>query len=102
VAWIVLGRARGERSKGFQESNSEEIERRRLRVSDRDGRRAAERRAERIRWRKRSRSTSQTSRNMDEHLRQMNEQASLLDRRLHRHGEDSENWHRKWDDPSEA
>jgi hypothetical protein len=45
---------------------------------------------------------SQASRNMDEHLRQMNEQAGLLDRRLRRHGEESESWHRKWDDPSEA
>jgi hypothetical protein len=45
---------------------------------------------------------SQASRNMDEHLHQMNEQASLLDKRLHRHGEESESWHRKWDDPSEA
>jgi hypothetical protein len=68
-------------------------------VSDLDGSRAAERRAERIRWRKRSHSMGQASRNMDEHLRQMNDQASLLDKRLHRHGEDSERWHRKWDDP---
>jgi hypothetical protein len=37
---------------------------------------------------------------MDEHLRQMNEQASLLDKSLRRHGEESESWHRKWDDPS--
>jgi hypothetical protein len=45
---------------------------------------------------------SQASRNMDEHLRQMDEQASLLDKRLRRHGEESESWHRKWDDPTEA
>ena len=45
---------------------------------------------------------SQASRNMDEHVRQMNEQASLLDKRLSRHGEVSEGWHRKWDDPTEA
>jgi hypothetical protein len=38
---------------------------------------------------------------MDEHLRRMSEQAGLLDKRLRRHGEDSESWHRKWDDPSE-
>jgi hypothetical protein len=43
---------------------------------------------------------SQASRNMDEHLSQMNDQAGLLDKRLRRHGEDSESWHRKWDDPS--
>jgi hypothetical protein len=71
-------------------------------VSDRDGGRAAERRAERIRWRGRSQRISQASRNMDEHLRQMNYQAGLLDKRLGRHGEESESWHRKWDDPSEA
>jgi hypothetical protein len=71
-------------------------------VSDRERSRGAERRAERIRWRGRSRSISQASRNMDEHLRQMNEQASPLDKRLRRHGEDSESWRRKWDDPSEA
>ncbi len=69
-------------------------------MSDRDGSRAAERRAERIRWKKRSHSMGQASRNMDEHLRQMNEQASLLDKSLRRHGEESESWHRKWDDPS--
>jgi predicted nuclease with TOPRIM domain len=39
---------------------------------------------------------------MDEHLRQMNEQASLLDKRLRRHGEESESWHRRWDELSEA
>jgi len=71
-------------------------------VSDRDRGRAAERRAERIRWGGRSRRMSQASRNMDEYLRQMNDQASLLDKRLRRHGEESESWHRKWNDPSEA
>lgn len=71
-------------------------------MSDRDRGRAAERRAERIGWRKRSRNMSRASRNMDNHLRQMNEEASLLDKRLHRHGEESESWHRKWDDSSEA
>jgi hypothetical protein len=45
---------------------------------------------------------SQASQNMDNHLRQMNEQASLLDKRLRRHGEESEGWHRKWDDRSGA
>jgi vacuolar-type H+-ATPase subunit I/STV1 len=69
-------------------------------MSDRERSRGAERRAEQIRRRGRSRSISQASRNVDEHLRQMNEQASLLDKRLRRHGEDSESWHRKWDDPS--
>jgi hypothetical protein len=38
----------------------------------------------------RSRRLSQASQNMDEHVRQMNEQANLLDRRLRRHGEESE------------
>ena len=69
-------------------------------MSDRDGGRAAGRRAERIGWRKRSRVMSQASRNMDEHLRQMSAQGGLLDKRLHRHGEESESWHSKWDDPS--
>jgi hypothetical protein len=69
-------------------------------VSDRDRGRGAELRAERIQRRVRSHSMSQASRNIDEHLRQMNEQAGLLDKRLRRQGEDSESWHRKWDDPS--
>jgi hypothetical protein len=71
-------------------------------VADRGRSRGAELRAERIQRRVRSRRMSQASRNMDEHLRQMNEQAGLLDRCLRRHGEESESWHRKWDDPSEA
>jgi hypothetical protein len=71
-------------------------------VSDGERSKGAQRRGERIRWRGRSRSMSQASRNMDEHLRQMNEQASPLDKRLRRHGEDSGSGHRKWDDPSEA
>ena len=53
-------------------------------MSDLDRARAAELRAERIRWRGRSRRMSRASRNMDERLRRMNEQASLLDMRLHR------------------
>ena len=69
-------------------------------MSERNRGRGAELRAERIQRRVRLRSMSQASRNMDEHLHQMNEQASLLDKRLGRHGEESESWHRKWDDPS--
>ena len=69
-------------------------------MSDRDRRgRAAELRAERIQRRVRSRTMSKPWRNIDEHLRQMNDQASLLDKRLRRHGEDSQSWHRKWDEP---
>ena len=71
-------------------------------MSDRDRGRAAELRAERIGWRGRTRSMSQASRNMDNHLRKMNVEASLLDKPLRRHAEESESWHRKWDDPSEA
>jgi len=71
-------------------------------VSDRNRSKAAELRAEQIRRRGRSQWITQASRTMDEHLRQMNEQASLLDKRLRRHGEESESWHRKWDDPTEA
>ena len=69
-------------------------------MSDRDRGRGAELRAEQIQRRVRSRTLSQASRHMEEHLRQMNDQAGLLDKRLRRHGEDSESWHRKWDDPS--
>ncbi len=70
-------------------------------MSDRDRRgRGAELRAERIQRRVRSRQTGQASRNIDKHLRQMNDQAGLLDKRLRSHAEDSESWHRKWDDPS--
>ena len=69
-------------------------------VRDRGG--AAELRAERVRWRGRSRSISQASRNMGERLRRMNLRASALDMRLHRHAEKSASWHRKWDDPPEA
>ena len=68
-------------------------------MSDRDRNRGAELRAERMQRRVRSRQMSQASRNIDENLRQMNEQATLLDKRLGRHGEESESWHRKWDDP---
>ncbi len=71
-------------------------------MSDRDRGRGAELRAERIQRRVRSRRLSQASQNMDEHVRQMNEQANLLDRRLRRHGEESESWHRKWDGSSKA
>ena len=69
-------------------------------MSDRIRNRGAELRAERMQRRVRSRRMSESSRNIDEHLRQMNEKATLLDKRLGRHGEESESWHRKWDDPS--
>jgi hypothetical protein len=71
-------------------------------VSERDRVRGAELRAEQIQRRVRSRRISQASRNIDEHQRQMNEQASLLDKRLSLHGEESQSWHRKWDDHTEA
>ena len=70
-------------------------------MSDRDRGRGAELRAERVRWRGRSRLMSQASRNMDERLRRMNEQASLLDKRIRHHAEESASWHRKWDDPGD-
>jgi hypothetical protein len=69
-------------------------------VSERDRNRGAEQRAERIRWRGRSRSMSQASRSMDERLRKMNDQGSTLDKRLSRHAEDSKSWHITWDEPS--
>jgi hypothetical protein len=71
-------------------------------MTDRHRGRAAELRAERIQRRIRSRRMSQALRNMDEHLRRMNDQASLLDKRLRRHGEESESWHKKWGDPTAA
>jgi hypothetical protein len=37
---------------------------------------------------------------MDERLRKMNDQASLLDKRLSRHAEESKRWHTTWDEPS--
>ena len=61
--------------------------------------RAAEMRAEQARWRGRSHSMSQASRNMGERLRRMNVRASALDMRLRRHAEKSASWHAKWDDP---
>jgi hypothetical protein len=70
-------------------------------VSDRDGSKAAERRAERIKWRGHSRLTSQASRNMDQRLRRMNERASELDGRLRRHAAEGVIWHREWDDPAQ-
>jgi hypothetical protein len=71
-------------------------------VTERDRARGAELRAEQIQRRGRSRRMSQAPRNMNEHVRRMNEQAGLLDKRLRRHGEESESWHTKWDDPSGA
>jgi hypothetical protein len=68
-------------------------------VSELDRSRGAELRAERIRWRGRSRSISQASRSMDERLRKMRGQGSNLDRRLRRHAEESKSWHTTWDDP---
>jgi hypothetical protein len=68
-------------------------------VSVRNRGRAAEMRAERVRWRGRSHTMSQASRNMGERLRRMNVRASALDMRLHRHTEKSASWHAKWDDP---
>jgi hypothetical protein len=68
-------------------------------VSERDRSRGAQLRAERIRWRGRSRNMSQASRSMDQRLRKMSGQGSNLDRRLHRHAEESKSWHTAWDDP---
>jgi hypothetical protein len=32
-------------------------------------------------------------------VRKMNDQASLLDKRLSRHAEESQRWHGTWEDP---
>jgi hypothetical protein len=69
-------------------------------VSDRERIKAAELRAERIKWRAHSRLTIQASRNRDERLRRMNERASELDGRLRRHAAECVIWHRAWDDPA--
>ena len=68
-------------------------------MSDRDRGRAAEQRAERIGWRRRSRLMSWASRDMDERLHEMNGWASTLDKRLRRHADESAKWHGKWHDP---
>jgi hypothetical protein len=36
---------------------------------------------------------------MDKRLRKMRDQGSTLDKRLHRHAEESKRWHMAWDDP---
>ena len=69
-------------------------------MSERDRNRGAEIRAERVRWRERSRDATQASRSMDERLRKMSDQGSKLDKRLRRHAGDSERWHTSWDDPA--
>ena len=68
------------------------------RISARDRDRDTQLRAERIRSTERFRRMNQTLRNMYERLRRMKEQASLLDKRLRRHTEETESWHRTWDD----
>jgi predicted nucleic acid-binding Zn-ribbon protein len=68
------------------------------RISVRDRDRETQLRAERIRWTERSRRINHALRNMYERLRGMKEQASLLDKRLRRHKEETESWHRTWDD----
>ena len=70
-----------------------------VRVSERDRERGAELRAERVRWKGRSRNMSRASKSMDERLRKMNDQASTLDKRLSRHAEEGMRWHTMWDDP---
>jgi hypothetical protein len=69
-------------------------------MSERDRDRGAELRAERVRWKGRSRNMSRASKSMDERLRKMNDQASTLDKRLSRHAEEGMRWHTTWDDPS--
>ena len=67
---------------------------------ERNRSRGAELRAERVRWRGRSRNMNQASRSMNERLRKMRDQGSNLDNRLRRHADDSERWHTAWDDPA--
>ena len=67
-------------------------------MSSRDRGTGAELRAERIRRRGRSRSMSQASRSMEGRLREMNARADVLDERLRHHTDESNRWHRTWDD----
>jgi hypothetical protein len=60
--------------------------------------RQAELRAERIGWKRRSRTNNQASRSMDERLRHLTEGTDALDKRLRHHAEESATWHKKWDD----
>jgi hypothetical protein len=69
-------------------------------VLERDRDRGAELRAERVRWKGRSRNMSRASQSMDERLRKMNDHASTLDKRLSRHAEEGMRWHTTWDDTS--
>jgi hypothetical protein len=68
-------------------------------VPDRGRGGQAQLRAERVAWRKRSRSMNRASRGLDERLGKMNRGAAALDRRLWHHAEASRLWHLKWDDP---
>ena len=63
----------------------------------RDREEAARKRAERIGWRPRQ--ATQASRSMDEHLREMNERADALEKRLRRHAGERVSWHKEWDVP---
>ena len=69
-------------------------------MSEGDGDRGAELRAERVRWKERSHNMSRASQSMDERLRKMNDQASTLDKRLSRHADEGMRWHTTWDDTS--
>jgi hypothetical protein len=67
------------------------------RISARDRDRDTQLRAERIRATERSRRMNRALRNMYERLSRMKEQARLLDKRLGRHIDETESWHRIWD-----
>lgn len=75
-------------------------------MSERDRSRGAELRAGRVGWKGRSRNMSQASRSMDKRLRKMRDQGSYLesylDRRLHRHSEETKRWHMAWDGPGRS
>ena len=66
-------------------------------MRNRDGDKAAEKRAKRVGWRPQQ--ATQASRSMDERLKEMNDRASALEGRLRRHAEERANWHREWDEP---
>ena len=67
-----------------------------------DSGREREERAYRTVQRKRLRQMRGHMRHMQDHLREMDDHLRELDEHLRHEEEESERWHRKWDDPSEG
>ena len=71
-------------------------------MSDSDGGRDPEERAYQVGRRERSRQMRDQLRNLEGHLRDMDGHLRELDEHLRHEVEESERWHRKWDDPPEG